>query len=603
MSRRSRTRPARLLVLMAAPLAFVAGGPLPAGTSTAATPFCDTPVTVPGQGLSCPVAGGWLVRLPNGRTFLTHGPDARPSGPVASNNGGPGASYSDPYCVQSSDYGVQVIYAAPSDHTDRYSTVLQTIRDTVRQMNSRLNEASQETGGRPLSYRVVCDSTGAISVADEHLATTTSTADDWSSITTDLINRGYTSTTQKYLVFYDDPVASYCGQGNIEYDDSLSSGNLNNRGPSYAITYDAFSGCAGSHVPMHELGHNLGAVQNTAPHTSGAAHCNDGDDVMCYPDGGITQCTTGGSECLNTCFDYEHFDCGHDTYFHANPPSGNWLQTHWNIGSTLDRFVTYGDWRQEADAFSTRSVGGSCTSATASGGSCWNVWTNGSISTTTTSIGATTGRVVVSALGDPAAGVWPQMEIYVDGTKVATVTVGTDKWQSYSAAVTLASGTHTVQVTFTNDANVNGDDRNLLVDWATIEPATQSWLQEAEAFPTKTAGGSVTSSGASNGAYWNLWSNGYVETTSMLVPSYTKQHEIAVWARGDVAGGIWPQMKVYVDGTLVLTQTVATTTWTAYRVRQTLTAGYHTLRVEFTNDGIVGSEDRNLKLDDVELDT
>ena len=62
-------------------------------------------------------------------------------------------------------------------------------------------------------------------------------------------------------------------------------------------------------------------------------------------------------------------------------------------------------------------------------------------------------------------------------------------------------------------------------------------------------------------------------------------------------------MKVYVDGTLVLTQTVSTATWTTYKIRRTLSGGTRTLKVEFTNDGIVGSEDRNLHLDVASLYT
>jgi hypothetical protein len=178
---------------------------------------------------------------------------------------------------------------------------------------------------------------------------------------------------------------------------------------------------------------------------------------------------------------------------------------------------------------------------------------------------------------------------------VMSVSVGTDQWTWYGAAVTLTAGSHTLDVEYTNDANVNGDDRNLLVDVAQVDPASRSWTQEAESFTTKTAGGNTPSTGASGGAYWNLWSNGYIET-AMSVP-YTSQHEIEVVARGDVAGGIWPQMKVYVDGTLVSTQTVATTTWTTYPIRAVIGGGTHTLRIEFTNDAMVGTEDRNLKLD------
>lgn len=253
------------------------------------------------------------------------------------------------------------------------------------------------------------------------------------------------------------------------------------------------------------------------------------------------------------------------------------------------------EWSQEAESFTTKPVGGQCSYTDASGGLCWNVWSNGTISTPLTVATAGVKRITVRAHGDPAGGVWPQMTVRVGGTQIMSLTVGTDQWADYGAAITLAAGTHTLEVEYTNDGSVNGNDRNLLVDVARLDPASRSWYTEAEDFATKTDGGRVTSSGASGDAYWNLWSNGYIETP-MSVP-YTSQHQIHVSARGDVAGGIWPQMKVYVDGTLVLTQTVNVTSWTTYAIRRTLTGGTHTIRIEFTNDGIVGTEDRNLKID------
>lgn len=257
--------------------------------------------------------------------------------------------------------------------------------------------------------------------------------------------------------------------------------------------------------------------------------------------------------------------------------------------------TTGSEWEQEAEAFTLKPVGGSCTSTTASGGACWNIWSNGTISTTATVATAGVKRITVRAKGDPAAGVWPTMRVRIGGTEIMNVSVGTDQWTDYGAAITLAAGSHLLEVEFTNDANVNGDDRNLHADIARLDPASRSWYTEAEDFATKTAGGEIASSGASGGAYWNIWSNGYIETP-MTVP-YTSQHQIHVSARGDVAGGIWPQMKVYVDGTLVLTQTVNVTSWTTYAIRRTLTGGTHTIRIEFTNDGTSGTEDRNLKVD------
>lgn len=260
------------------------------------------------------------------------------------------------------------------------------------------------------------------------------------------------------------------------------------------------------------------------------------------------------------------------------------------------------EWKQEAEAFTTRSVGGECTDSTASGGKCWNIWSNGSISTTTSSL-LTSGvkQVTVKAKGDPADGVWPKMRVKVDGATVMDLTVSRDTWGAYSAAVTLGTGTHTVEVSFTNDANVSGDDRNLLVDYADIDPASQTWREEAELFPTKTAGGECTTTTGSGGKCWNLWSNGYIETT-MNAP-YTSQHEVHVAARGRVAGGVWPIMEVSIDGTVVLTQSVSSTSWTTYKIRRTLSGGSHTLRIRFTNDAVVGSEDRNLELDVASLYT
>ena len=60
---------------------------------------------------------------------------------------------------------------------------------------------------------------------------------------------------------------------------------------------------------------------------------------MCYaPDGGdLHQEGT-----INRCTDRIHFDCGYDTYFDSAPEPGEYLATHWNIGSDLNRFLVFG---------------------------------------------------------------------------------------------------------------------------------------------------------------------------------------------------------------------------------------------------------------------
>jgi hypothetical protein len=85
------------------------------------------------------------------------------------------------------------------------------------------------------------------------------------------------------------------------------------------------------------MAHTLGAVQSSAPHTSGAGHCVDEQDIMCYADGGPNQgllstvCNVGASP-----FDFaELFDCNQDDYFDPTPAPGSYLATHWNTFDSI----------------------------------------------------------------------------------------------------------------------------------------------------------------------------------------------------------------------------------------------------------------------------
>jgi P pilus assembly chaperone PapD len=60
---------------------------------------------------------------------------------------------------------------------------------------------------------------------------------------------------------------------------------------------------------------------------------------------------------------------------------------------------------------------------------------------------------------------------------------------------------------------------------------------------------------------------------------------LTVTAHGEQCSGAWPQMTVAVDGTNVLTTTVATTSWTGYTANLSLTAGTHTLKITNSSSG------------------
>jgi hypothetical protein len=94
--------------------------------------------------------------------------------------------------------------------------------------------------------------------------------------------------TKKYVAWLD-AGSQYCGQGSLYQDTTRSATNASEINRTTGIVYrpyanDAATGgfCRGRTL-LHELGHNLGAVQQVAPHAFDGAHCNDdNNDTMCY---------------------------------------------------------------------------------------------------------------------------------------------------------------------------------------------------------------------------------------------------------------------------------------------------------------------------------
>src|SRR4051812_28264744 len=120
--------------------------------------------------------------------------------------------------------------------------------------------------------------------------------------------------------------------------DATAAGTPHNTGKLVAAVWGPSTTGSGPYVEastmLHEMGHNLGAVQGSAPHSTGdtAGHCYDEWDVMCYADGGsrgqpgnLTYPCNKGTGVIN-----ESWDCGRDDYFSPSPPAGGYLATHWN---------------------------------------------------------------------------------------------------------------------------------------------------------------------------------------------------------------------------------------------------------------------------------
>ncbi|HKE80600.1 MAG TPA: hypothetical protein VKB54_14875 [Solirubrobacteraceae bacterium] len=131
----------------------------------------------------------------------------------------------------------------------------------------------------------------------------------------------------------DDPV---WGIAEVVNDDSAGSGNRSNTGGMAAIMWTNPSTAPDPSdwwqptVMLHEITHNLGGVQQSAPNHTDNWHCTDGEDVMCYDDGSSQPydpnvCARGSGAIPQT------YDCGHNDYFNPDPAPGTYLATHWNV--------------------------------------------------------------------------------------------------------------------------------------------------------------------------------------------------------------------------------------------------------------------------------
>ena len=331
----------------------------PAAPALAATPpGGDVPRDVEAAlgGEVTPTGTGlYRVKTGDGIRLTTHGPDFRDEiiYPKAGHGTGlgPGDPERAPVCAAdaASDRYQEVLYgywdpAGADPGENRLAEVREPIRAAVRRMNAVLSSESVASGGAAADYIVRCEAGGEVRVSAFGVATTSGTDRATFSQVVDAAEAaGFTDRLADYTIFYaGDGPAGTCGTGSYYANDSPSALNPNNNpgGATEGGYGVSFNGCWYGSVPMHENGHNQGAVQRYAPYSTGTgAHCYDENDVMCYsPDGG--DANQGGT--INRCTDYLHFDCGWDTYFDAAPEPGEWLETHWNLGSSANRFIAFG---------------------------------------------------------------------------------------------------------------------------------------------------------------------------------------------------------------------------------------------------------------------
>jgi hypothetical protein len=284
------------------------------------------------------------IRLPKSQE-CTHGPDPAPPGVDITRSApplSPAAARRAQARLECDGDGqsgprVQVLYAHAANVASRFAAYHASFQAWTADADTILQESAAEAGGSR-RFRFVTTAACAIDVQKVKLSTTGD--DSFDNTITELKTQGFNRTDRKYLIFVDTTAAGICGIANLWPDDDPRQMNWNNYGPGYARV-DA--GCwgeppfGGGWTAAHELMHNLGGVQHSAPHTSRGGHCIDDYDVMCYSD------TPYFPAMRIDCSSFAHesrFDCGHDDYFHPSPPAGTYLATHWNAAN--NRFIVGG---------------------------------------------------------------------------------------------------------------------------------------------------------------------------------------------------------------------------------------------------------------------
>ncbi len=234
------------------------------------------------------------------------------------------------HCASDS-YRIQLVYLIPAGAPDASATMVPLIRQHFIQSNAMVSNRAAEYGG-DLSLRVACDASGQPAV---RVLRSSHNNSDIGAIDQEIARQGQRSTGQDNVVYWGD---GGCG-GGVAYgsgDTRPGVENAVNNAPGIAVVYGR---CPFTYM-LHEQGHSMGAVLPNTPNSSGAGHCNDDADVMCYKDGGPHSGNYRSNVCPspNGNLDY-YWDCNVNDYFHPNPPAGSFLARNWNLARCSNRMV------------------------------------------------------------------------------------------------------------------------------------------------------------------------------------------------------------------------------------------------------------------------
>jgi hypothetical protein len=246
----------------------------------------------------------------------------------------------------------KVVYAHPADRPNRFAAWRDAIQANVALIQRFL--ASQSGGAKAIRFDMGTRcGPQYVDVQVVHLAYARSRyVDNFTPIVTEVENKLGPSNAPRNIVVFADTLngAGYdygLGENVLgSYGERPGSDNVHNRGGFASVLFSRDTGAPGAGARgwwpegmLHEITHNLGGVQWSAPHSTQPAgfqdprygHCWQGADVMCYlEDSGAAHPMRNDCPRIGGAIP-QVYDCGRDDYFNPAPPAGSYLATHWNV--------------------------------------------------------------------------------------------------------------------------------------------------------------------------------------------------------------------------------------------------------------------------------
>jgi GH35 family endo-1,4-beta-xylanase len=109
----------------------------------------------------------------------------------------------------------------------------------------------------------------------------------------------------------------------------------------------------------------------------------------------------------------------------------------------------------------------------------------------------------------------------------------------------------------------------------------------------------TTSASIRPDASGHLFSNG--EVAEYIQVNAAGNYRVSVVALGQPMGGVWPQMALSVDGFAVTERAVNSGSWVTYTFDRSFAPGLYTIGVQYLNDAMSATEDRNLGLTSIAI--